>query len=164
MPETYNGEVEIHFETFGDPERPTLLLVNGLGSQCINYSTEWCEMFAAEGYHVVRFDNRDVGLSSKLPDVDYAAFAASLGLNGVRVDKPGDIGPAWDRALASDKPTVLDVRTDPNIPPIPPHATFEQAVATAKALAHGDPNRAAVVVEGVKTKIQEFLPHGGGDD
>ncbi len=72
MPETHNGEVEIHFETFGDPDRPTLLLVNGLGSQCINYPPEWCEMFAAEGYHVVRFDNRDVGLSSKLPDVEYA--------------------------------------------------------------------------------------------
>ena len=71
MPETHHGDVEIHYETFGDPDRPTLLLVNGLGSQCINYATEWCEMFAAEGYHVVRFDNRDVGLSSKLPDVDY---------------------------------------------------------------------------------------------
>ena len=71
MPETHHGDVEIHYETFGDPDRPTLLLVNGLGSQCINYSTEWCEMFAAEGYHVVRFDNRDVGLSAKLPDVDY---------------------------------------------------------------------------------------------
>ncbi len=63
-----NGDVTIYYETFGDPGQPTLLLVNGLGSQCINYSTEWCEMFAAEGYHVVRFDNRDVGLSSKLDD------------------------------------------------------------------------------------------------
>ena len=71
MPVTANGDVEIHYEPFGDPERPTLLLVNGLGSQCINYAPEWCEMFCAEGYAVVRFDNRDVGLSSKLPDVDY---------------------------------------------------------------------------------------------
>jgi pimeloyl-ACP methyl ester carboxylesterase len=47
-------------------------LVNGLGSQCINYDAEWCEMFAREGYAVVRFDNRDVGLSSKLEGVDYA--------------------------------------------------------------------------------------------
>jgi pimeloyl-ACP methyl ester carboxylesterase len=71
MPIARNGTVEIHYEAFGDPERTTLLLVNGLGSQCINYATEWCEMFAAEGYAVVRFDNRDVGLSSKLPDIHY---------------------------------------------------------------------------------------------
>ncbi|HWW54383.1 MAG TPA: alpha/beta hydrolase [Acidimicrobiales bacterium] len=66
-----NGEVEIHYESFGDPAQPTLLLINGLGSQCINYAVDWCNMFATEGYHVVRFDNRDVGLSSKLEDVSY---------------------------------------------------------------------------------------------
>jgi pimeloyl-ACP methyl ester carboxylesterase len=67
-----NDDVEIHYETFGDPSQPTLLLINGLGSQCINYAVDWCEMFAAEGYQVVRFDNRDVGLSSKLDGVDYS--------------------------------------------------------------------------------------------
>ena len=51
--------------------------------------------------------------SQTLPDVDYAAFAASLGLHGIHVDKPDEIGPAWDRALAADRPTLLDVRTDP---------------------------------------------------
>src|SRR3954454_13384148 len=61
-----NGEVEIFHETFGDPADPALLLVNGLGSQCISYRVEWCEQFAAEGFYVIRFDNRDVGLSSKL--------------------------------------------------------------------------------------------------
>jgi pimeloyl-ACP methyl ester carboxylesterase len=66
-----NGDVEIYYETFGDPEHPALVLVNGLGSQCINFHTDWCEMFAAEGYRVIRFDNRDVGLSSKLDGVDY---------------------------------------------------------------------------------------------
>ena len=71
MPVARNDDVEIHYEPFGDPERPVLLLVNGLGSQCINYATEWCQMFADRGYAVVRYDNRDVGLSSKLPDVDY---------------------------------------------------------------------------------------------
>jgi pimeloyl-ACP methyl ester carboxylesterase len=67
-----NGDVEIFYESFGDPEQPTLLLVNGLGSQCINYAVDWCELFAGEGYRVVRFDNRDVGLSSKLDGIDYA--------------------------------------------------------------------------------------------
>jgi pimeloyl-ACP methyl ester carboxylesterase len=66
-----NGDVEIYYETFGNPEDPALVLVNGLGSQCINYAEEWCELFEAEGYRVIRFDNRDTGLSSKLEGVDY---------------------------------------------------------------------------------------------
>jgi len=72
MPTTKNGAVEIYYDTFGDPSNPTLLLINGLGSQCINYADEWCQRFVGEGYHVVRFDNRDTGLSSKLDDTDYA--------------------------------------------------------------------------------------------
>jgi pimeloyl-ACP methyl ester carboxylesterase len=67
-----NGDVTIYYEATGDPAQPVLLLVNGLGSQCINYATEWCEKFAAEGYQVIRYDNRDVGLSSKLDGVRYA--------------------------------------------------------------------------------------------
>jgi pimeloyl-ACP methyl ester carboxylesterase len=66
-----NGDVTIYYETTGDPAQPVLLLINGLGSQCTNYATDWCEKFAAEGYQVVRYDNRDVGLSSKLDGVGY---------------------------------------------------------------------------------------------
>jgi thiamine pyrophosphate-dependent acetolactate synthase large subunit-like protein len=66
--------------------------------------------------------------------------------------------PAWDQALAADRPTVLDVRTDPDIPPIPPHATFEQAKDAAKALLKGDPNRWGVLKEGLMTKAREILP------
>jgi pyruvate dehydrogenase (quinone) len=97
--------------------------------------------------------------SQSLPDVDYAAFAASLGLVAIAVDKPDDIAPAWDRALGADRPTVLDVRCDPNVPPIPPHATFEQMTDAAKALLAGDQDRWGVITQGVKTKLQEFLPH-----
>jgi pimeloyl-ACP methyl ester carboxylesterase len=66
-----NGEVELYYETFGEDGDPTLLLVNGLGSQCINYAEAWIERYVAEGFRVVRFDNRDVGLSSKLDGIDY---------------------------------------------------------------------------------------------
>lgn len=69
----HNGSVEIYYETFGDPSDPALLLINGLGSQCINFDVEFCEMFVARGFFVIRFDNRDVGLSTKfnlvLPDL-----------------------------------------------------------------------------------------------
>lgn len=67
-----NGAVEIHYEAFGRMEDPALLLVNGLGSQCINYAVEWCELLVAEGYRVIRLDNRDAGLSSKLDGGEYS--------------------------------------------------------------------------------------------
>jgi pimeloyl-ACP methyl ester carboxylesterase len=60
-----NGDCEIFYETFGDASYPTLLLVNGLGSQCITYHEHWCALFATRGLHVIRMDNRDVGLSTK---------------------------------------------------------------------------------------------------
>src|SRR5437763_13400423 len=66
MPMTANGAVSLYYEVFGGGDDPTLLLVNGLGSQCINFQVELCQKFAGEGFRVVRFDNRDVGLSSHL--------------------------------------------------------------------------------------------------
>ncbi len=102
--------------------------------------------------------------SQRLPDVPYAAFANSLGLQGISVDKPEDVGPAWERALAADRPTVLDVRTDPDVPPIPPHATYEQMKSTIEALMKGDSARWGVIKEGMLTKLQEFLPHSGDKD
>ncbi|HKU30613.1 MAG TPA: thiamine pyrophosphate-requiring protein [Arthrobacter sp.] len=98
--------------------------------------------------------------SQALPDVDYAAFASSLGLQGISVTSPDELGPAWEKALAAGRPTVLDVRTDPDVPPIPPHATFEQALNSAKAVLKGDDRAAGFVKAGVKIKAQEFLPHG----
>jgi pimeloyl-ACP methyl ester carboxylesterase len=91
MPQARNGDVELYYETFGSADDPTLLLVNGFGSQCINYDEPWCEKFVAEGYQVVRFDNRDVGLSSQLDGQTYslrdmAADAVAV-LDAVGVDR-----------------------------------------------------------------------------
>lgn len=66
MPTTANGGISLHYEAFGAETDPVLLLVNGLGSQCINFKVDFCEMFADEGFRLARFDNRDVGLSSHL--------------------------------------------------------------------------------------------------
>src|SRR5271155_1709145 len=71
MSTAQNGDVEIYYEEFGDLSAPTLLLVNGLGSQCLNYDVAWCQLFCEEGFHVIRYDNRDVGLSTKLDGTDY---------------------------------------------------------------------------------------------
>lgn len=65
MPYANHGDVSLYYETFGSPRSPALLLVNGLGSQCISYDTDWCRMFVDAGFFVLRFDNRDVGLSTK---------------------------------------------------------------------------------------------------
>jgi pimeloyl-ACP methyl ester carboxylesterase len=69
MPEqfcTVNDDVTLCYETFGDPSDPTMLLVMGLSTQMIGWPDEFCEQLAADGYYVVRFDNRDVGRSSKM--------------------------------------------------------------------------------------------------
>jgi pimeloyl-ACP methyl ester carboxylesterase len=80
MSEATNGDCTIYYETFGSPTDPTLLMVNGLGSQCINYATEWCEMFVAAGFHVIRFDNRDVGLSTHFTDAPLDEHGAAYRL------------------------------------------------------------------------------------
>ena len=66
MPTTANGAVSLFYETFGAQGKPVLLLVNGLGSQCINFKVEFCHKFVESGFRVLRFDNRDVGFSSHL--------------------------------------------------------------------------------------------------
>ncbi len=96
--------------------------------------------------------------SQSLPDVDYAAFARSLGLEGIAVDQPDQVGPAWDKALSASTPTVLDVRCDPDVPPIPPHATAEQVKSLLAAVVHGDENTWGFVKQGVKQKMQQYLP------
>jgi pimeloyl-ACP methyl ester carboxylesterase len=81
-----NGRCELYYDTFGDPEDPALLLVNGLGSQCINYHEDWCEMFAGRGLHVIRFDNRDVGLSTSFADAPCDASGAAYRLSDMAAD------------------------------------------------------------------------------
>jgi pyruvate dehydrogenase (quinone) len=96
--------------------------------------------------------------SQSLPEVPYAEFARLVGLDGMTVDDPTDLGRAWDAALTADRPTVLDVHCDPELPPIPPHATFDQVKSMTEALLKGDPNAWHVLTQGVKTKAQEVLP------
>ncbi|MEU2025505.1 thiamine pyrophosphate-requiring protein [Streptomyces sp. NPDC016469] len=96
--------------------------------------------------------------SQSLPDVRYADFARSVGLDGIRVEKPDQVEGAWHRGLACDRPFVIDFRTDPAVPPIPPHAGLDQIEAAALAVLKGDSDRADVVRQGFKAKVQEILP------
>lgn len=96
--------------------------------------------------------------SQELPDVPYADFARSIGLEGVRVEKPSDVESAWHRALGADRPFVIDFRTDPAVPPIPPHASLDQIEAAALSIIKGDSDRGAMIKQGLKAKMQEMLP------
>jgi pyruvate dehydrogenase (quinone) len=99
--------------------------------------------------------------SQALPEFSYAQLAAAAGLGAMTVTEPDQLGPAWDAALTADRPFVLDVHCDPDIPPIPPHADLQQMLDMTEALIKGDPSRWGVIKEGIKTKAQEFLPHPG---
>jgi pyruvate dehydrogenase (quinone) len=163
---------------YAHPDRPTIALVgdgamqmNGLAEliTIARYWQEWDDprcvvcVFHNNDLNQVTWELRAMGgaprfeASQILPDISYAAFARGLGFEGIEVDKPDDLAPAWRTALNADRPVVLDVRCDPNVPPIPPHATFDQIKAVSEAVLKGDPDAWAVVSKGLKTKMSEFF-------
>jgi pyruvate dehydrogenase (quinone) len=74
--------------------------------------------------------------SQDVPDFPFARYAEMLGLTGLRVDQPEQIGPAWDEALAANRPVVTEAVTDPEVPPLPPHITLKEAMNFSKSLLH----------------------------
>jgi pyruvate dehydrogenase (quinone) len=94
--------------------------------------------------------------SQVLPDFNFARYAEVVGAKGIRVERPEQIGPAWDEALAHEGLVVYEAITDPEVPPLPPHIKFEQAEKLAKALP-GDPHTGRIVTQAVKGKIEEFV-------
>jgi pyruvate dehydrogenase (quinone) len=95
--------------------------------------------------------------TQNLPRFDVAAYARQLGLEGIRVETPAQVGPAWERALAADGPIVLDVVTDPEVPPLPPHIRPEHAKGFARALLHGDPASGRMVRQSVREKLKDLV-------
>ncbi|SMD24686.1 thiamine pyrophosphate-requiring protein [Lentzea albidocapillata] len=164
---------------FAHPDRPVIALVgdgamqmNGLAEliTVIRYADRWSDprlvvcVFHNNDLNQVTWELRAMGGAPKfeesqtLPDVDYAGFARSLGMLAIDVDSPDQLGRAWDLALSADRPTLLDFRCDPEVPPIPPHATFEQVKSLTEAILRGDPEAWHLIVQGTKTKAQELLP------
>jgi len=164
---------------FAYPTRPVFALV-GDGAMQMNGINElitiakYRERWSDQRLIVLVLNNRDLNQvtweqramsgdpkfegSQNLPDFPYARYAELLGLKGIRVEQPEQVGPAWDEALAADRPVVLEAITDPEVPPLPPHITLEQAKALSSALAAGDPNAGQIVRQSFKQKIEEFLP------
>jgi pyruvate dehydrogenase (quinone) len=99
--------------------------------------------------------------SQDLPEFPYAQYAESLGLLGIRVDRPEQIGPAWARAFSADRPVVVEAVTDPEVPPLPPHITLKQAAALGSSLLKGDPGWRGVVRQTYREMLASWKPHRG---
>jgi pyruvate dehydrogenase (quinone) len=95
--------------------------------------------------------------SQVVPDFPYARYAELLGFRGIRVDSPDQVGDAWDEALRSEVPVVLEAITDPEVPPLPPHIDSHQAKQLAKALLRRDPGARDIIRQSLKGKAQELF-------
>jgi pyruvate dehydrogenase (quinone) len=97
--------------------------------------------------------------SQDLPDFPFARYAELLGLTGITMETPEQIAPGWDQALAARTPVVIEAHTDPEVPPLPPHITFDQAKAYAQAIIKGDSGGWDMVKQSVKEMVESYLPH-----
>jgi pyruvate dehydrogenase (quinone) len=148
---------------FAHPDRPVIACVgdgamqmNGLNAliTVAKYYNEWKNPQLI----VLVLNNRDLNqvtweqramagdpkfeASQNVPDFAYARYAEMIGLRGIAMTKPDDIRAGWKEALAADRPVVVEACTDPEVPPLPPHISFEQAKKYAQALFKGDPHGA----------------------
>lgn len=137
-----NGMAELltikrYWKEWKDPRLVVLVLNNGDLNQ-----VTW-EMRAMAG------DTR-YEASQDLPDMNFAAFADLIGLKGIRVERPEQIGPAWEQALTADRPVVIDAVVDPNVPPLPPHITLKQSKAFLMSVLKNDPERGGFIKQAVE--------------
>jgi pimeloyl-ACP methyl ester carboxylesterase len=110
MPTTTANGIELYYDTFGDDADPTLLLVPGLGAQCVGFDEPFCEQLAALGVRVLRYDNRDVGLSTHLDGVEADPLTAVVAATGGQpVDAPYTLSD-----MAADAMGLLDVLDVPS--------------------------------------------------
>lgn len=166
---------------FAFPERPVIALVGDGAMQMNNmaelitvakYWKQWdspkwiCAVFNNEDLNQVTWEQRVMEgdpkfeASQNIPDVPYHLFAISIGLKGIFVDREDQVAEAWEKALASDVPVLLEFKTDPNVPPLPPHIKLEQAKKFASTLLQGDPDEAGVIVQTAKQVLGAVLPGG----
>jgi pyruvate dehydrogenase (quinone) len=126
-----------HFQEWPDPRLVIVVLNNG----DLNMVT-WEQRVMAGA--------RKFEPSQDLPPFPYARYGQMLGLDGIEVSSPDQLPSAIQRALAADRPVVLEAHTDPETPPLPPHITWEQGNALMRALFKGDPDRWRVVKQAAK--------------
>ncbi|WP_349615842.1 thiamine pyrophosphate-requiring protein [Azotobacter salinestris] len=166
---------------FAYPDRTVVAMVGDGAMQMNNmaelitvakYWREWqdprwiCCVFNNEDLNQVTWEQRVMEgdpkfeASQNIPNVPYHRFAESIGLKGLYVDREDAVAAAWEEALAADRPVLLEFKTDPNVPPLPPHITFEQARKFASTLLKGDPNQAGIIAQTAKQMLGSVLPKG----
>ncbi|WP_244851155.1 thiamine pyrophosphate-requiring protein [Caballeronia sp. SL2Y3] len=164
---------------FAHPERPVIALVGDGAMQMSNmaelitvakYWKQWsdprwiCMVLNNEDLNQVTWEQRVMNgdpkfeASQNIPSVPYHRFAELIGLRGFYVDDAERMAAVWDEALASDRPVVIEVKADPNIAPLPPHITLQQAKAFATTLFEGDPNERSIIVDTAKQVLGAVLP------
>ncbi|MGN8159070.1 thiamine pyrophosphate-requiring protein [Salinisphaera sp. SWV1] len=163
-----NGVPYLAAAKFAYPDRPGIAMVGDgamqmSGNQALTtiakYWTEWPNPTAI----VLVLNNRDLNqvtweqrvmegdpkfeTSQDLPDFAYDQYAELLGLKGLRIDSPDQIEGVWREALAADRPVVINAYTDPEVAPLPPHISFEQARHFMSSMVKGDPESAHIIRE-----------------
>ena len=93
-----------------------------------------------------------------IPDFPYARYAESLGLMGIRIDGPDQVVEAIERVIHADRPAVLEAVVDPNVPPLPPHISLEQAMNFASSVLKGDAESLGFIKQTVKDVSRSYLP------
>jgi pyruvate dehydrogenase (quinone) len=166
---------------FANPDRPAIVFA-GDGAMQMNGLAElitiakYRERWPDQRLIVLVLNNRDLNqvtweqramagdpklvASQQLPDVPYARWAELIGLQGIRTEDPAEIGDCWERALSADRPTLLEVVCDPEVPPLPPHITIEQAQSLSKAILHGDAGRRRIIAQSIRQKLPEIFAGG----
>jgi pyruvate dehydrogenase (quinone) len=162
---------------FAFPERPVLAFVgdgafqmNGMNEliTVMRYWERWSDprlvfcVFNNQDLNQVTWEQRALGGDPKfpasqwIPDFPYHRFAELCGFAGIYCDSPDEIGEAWQAAFEAGRPCVLEVKVDPEVPPLPPHITVEQAEKMAKAMVKGDPERLGVMQKSLLGKLVEL--------
>lgn len=97
--------------------------------------------------------------SQDVPAFNYAAYGQLLGFEGIRIEKEDDIIPGLEQALKAQRPVIVDVLSDPNVAPLPPHITFKQMKAFTSALVKGDTDFWGMIKQTYKDVVENYLPH-----
>jgi pyruvate dehydrogenase (quinone) len=164
---------------FAYPGRPVIAMVGDGAMQMNNmaelitvakYWKQWadpswiCMVLNNEDLNQVTWEQRVMegdpkfNASQQIPNVPYHRFAELLGMTGLYVDRADQLGEAWDTALAAKRPVVLEVKSDPEVPPLPPHVTLTQAKAFARTLMEGDPKEGSVIANTARQVLGSMIP------
>ena len=165
---------------FAHPDKMSIALVGDgamqmLGNNGIITISKYWKRWSDPRLMIVVLNNRDLNqvtweqrvmegnpkfeASQDVPDFPYAEYAKMLGLDGIKIDKEEDIVPSLEYAFKLNRPVIIDVYTDPSVPPLPPHISFKQAKNFMFSMTKGDPDAWDMIKQSWKDVIENFIPH-----